>query len=163
MSIDARRVLIVDGFLHDEAIRPWPDGVQRLQTPADAGWIERSLHWPSGGGTERFVALNAAFASDPLLLDVTRPWAGPLLHIACVSTGDATAAHPRIGLRLAPGARLQLVLEHASDGQFERWVNCFVDADVAEGASLELYRLQRHGARTFHTERIDAGSRVTGE
>jgi len=68
VPIDARRVLIVDGFLHDEASRPWPDGVQRLQTPADAGWIERSLHWPTGGGTERFVALNAAFASDPLLL-----------------------------------------------------------------------------------------------
>jgi hypothetical protein len=66
-----RRVRIVDGFLHDEAGRPLPDGVQRLQTPADAGWIERSLHWPTGGGTERFVALNAAFAGDPLLLDVT--------------------------------------------------------------------------------------------
>ena len=156
-AIDAHRVLMLDGFVHDGADGPWPEGVRRLQATDDPAWAERSLHWPAGGGTERFVALNAAFASDPLLLDVQATQGpAPILHVACVATGDATAAHPRVALRLAAGARLQLVLEHASDGQFERWVNCFVDTEVAEGAKLELYRLQRHGTRTFHTERIDA-------
>jgi Fe-S cluster assembly protein SufD len=156
-AIGAPRMLIVDGFVNEEAHGGPLAGVRRLHDAADRNaWRERRPHWPSGGGTERFAALNAAFADDPVLLDV-RATSGPapVLHIACVATGEATAAHPRISVYLAPGAQLRLVLEHASDGQFERWVNCFVDADVAEGATLELYRLQRHGALTFHTERID--------
>ena len=47
------------------------------------------------------------------------------------------------------------MLEHASDGQFERWVNCFVDADVAEGASLGA----RLGTRQCDVE-VEAGERA---
>jgi Fe-S cluster assembly protein SufD len=72
-----------------------------------------------------------------------------------VAAGETTISHPRLGVHLGRNARLRLVLEHASDAAFERWSNGLVDADLADGASLELYRLQRHGARTFHTERIE--------
>jgi Fe-S cluster assembly protein SufD len=154
-TIEAPRLLIVDGFAQPDVTLP--DGVHRLNGAADcATWLERGLHWPAGGGTERFAALNAAFAGDPVLLDVqATSGPAPVLHFACVASDATTTSHPRISVRLAANARLRLVLEHASDAESERWVNCFVDADLAEGAFLELYRLQRHGARTFHTERID--------
>jgi Fe-S cluster assembly protein SufD len=152
-AIDAPRLLLVDGFAQPGVA--WPDGVQGLTGAGARVQLERS-DWPRGGGTERFAALNAAFAGDPVLLDVQATQGpAPLLHVACVASGESTVSHPRLSVRIGANARLRLVLEHASDAGSERWVNCFVDVEIAQAASLELYRLQRHGARTFHTERID--------
>jgi Fe-S cluster assembly protein SufD len=154
-AIAAPRLLIVDGFAQPDL--DWPDGVRRVSNVGDReAVLGREAGSSAAGGMERFAALNAAFAGDPVQLDV-RATSGdaPLLHVAFVATGEATVSHPRLTVRLAAKARLRLVLEHASDATSERWVNALVDADIADGASLELYRLQRHGARTFHTERID--------
>jgi Fe-S cluster assembly protein SufD len=155
-DIGPHRLLIVDGQLVGELDSALPAGVRPLQAGTSVQWLDRSRAWPVGGGTERFAALNAAFALDPIVIDVEAvPDAAPLLHVACVAQAEGRASHPRVSVRIAPGARLQLVLEHTSDARFERWVNAVVEVRVGPGARLDLYRLQRHANRTFHTERVE--------
>jgi Fe-S cluster assembly protein SufD len=156
-DVGGHRLLVVDGQIFGADAAAPPAGLRLLQAKSDpAQWLDRSRTWPAGGGTERFAALNAAFALDPILIDVDAvEGAVPLLHLACVAHAETRASHPRVSVRIAAGARLRLVLEHTSDARAERWVNAVVDVAVGIGAQLDLYRLQRHSHRTFHTERVE--------
>jgi Fe-S cluster assembly protein SufD len=155
-AVGGHRLLVVDGSVESGAA-DLPAGV-RLLSARDAGDLlpDGSHAWPSTGGTARFAALNAAFAPAPIVIDVDAvPDGVPLLHVACVADQEARSSHPRVSIRIAPRARLRLVLEHASDAAAERWANPVIEATVGARGELELYRLQRHGSRTFHTERIE--------
>ena len=116
------------------------------------------LRVPSGGGTERFAALNAALCPDLLVIDVD-PGARPddALHVVLFATGAAAEmTHPRILVRAAAGSVARIILDHRGDDAAERFVNAFVDVEVGPDAALHLYRLQSQGGRSFQIERIDA-------
>jgi Fe-S cluster assembly protein SufD len=161
------RLVLVNGWVRGEAAALDPaTRVQHGAAAFAAAAHSRVVRLPRGGGTERFAALNAALTTDPLLIDVQATVQDAALHVACLSGGPETSmSHPRMILSLAAGARLRLVLEHAGDDGAERWINAAIDAELGAGAVLEVFRLQRQGPRTFHTERIDvrvaAGASVT--
>jgi Fe-S cluster assembly protein SufD len=110
------------------------------------------------GGTERFAALNAAFASHPLLLEMGPNQQGDeVLQLTLLTAGAAPVlASPRIVVRMAPGSRGRLLLEHVDDDASEHFTNAVLDIELGANAQLTVYRLQHQGARAFHVERIEA-------
>jgi Fe-S cluster assembly protein SufD len=110
------------------------------------------------GGTERFAALNAAFSASPLLLEMAAHEQGnEVLQLTLLTTGAGpTLANPRIIVRMAPGSRGRLLLEHADDDAHEHFTNAVLDVELGADAHLTVYRLQHQGARAFHVERIEA-------
>jgi Fe-S cluster assembly protein SufD len=111
-----------------------------------------------GLGTERFAALNSALSITPLLLETA---AGTrrdeLLQVTLATAGPGPAlANPRIVVRMGAGSRARLLIDHVDDGQHEHFTNAVLDVELADGAELHLYRLQRAGVKTFHIERIEA-------
>ncbi len=115
------------------------------------------LRVPTGGGTDRFAALNSAMCADSLVVDIAegaRPEAA--LHISFQASGDSSMSHPRLLVRAARGCSAQVVIHHSGDDAAERFVNSFVEIEAGADSSLRIYRLQAQGARTFFIERIEA-------
>jgi Fe-S cluster assembly protein SufD len=156
-------VVLENGALRDTAstLGTLPHGVRVRtleQVEADGEPLAPLLRVPPGGGTERFVALNAALCPNVVVIDVAtgaRPEAA--LHLAVTVTGTtATMSHPRVVIRAASGSEARIVLHHSGDDAVERFTNSYVDVEVAADAVLHLYRLQAPGAKAFLIERIDA-------
>ena len=156
-------VVIVNGALQPAAstLDSLPEGVRvRTLAQVEGGGepLAPLLRVPAGGGTERFVALNAALCPDVVLIDVdagARP--ATALHVVVAATGASpTMSHPRIVVRVATGSEARIVLHHTGDDAVERFANSYVDVEVAADAVLHLYRLQVQGGRSFLIERIDA-------
>ena len=110
------------------------------------------------GGTERFTALNAAFASNPLLLEMGQnQQSDEVLQLTLLTAGTTPVlASPRIVVRMAPGSRGRLLLEHVDDDASEHFTNAVLDIELGANAQLTVYRLQHQGTRAFHVERIEA-------
>ncbi len=165
------RLVVVNGHLREDLsqLAGLPAGIAvrtLARSHADDGIAATVLRWPTGGGTERFAALNAALSPDPILVDV-----GPgarceaVLHVILAATGPvATMSYPRITLRLGANSLLRVVLHHVGDEAAEHFVAAVTDAELADGATLHCYRIQAAGAKGFHIERFDAvahaGARV---
>lgn len=111
-----------------------------------------------GGGTERFAALNAALTIGPLLLSTAAGQrSDDVVQLSLLTTGTGpTLASPRIAVRMAPGSRARLLIDHVDDGAHEHFTNAVLDIELGAGAHLTLYRLQRQGERAFHVERIES-------
>jgi Fe-S cluster assembly protein SufD len=110
------------------------------------------------GGAERFAALNAALTPGPVRLAMA---AGQqetgLLQLTLLTTGAGpTLASPRIEVRMGAGSRGRLLLEHLDDADHEHFSNAVLDVELGAGAQLTVYRLQHHGDKAFHIERIEA-------
>jgi Fe-S cluster assembly protein SufD len=158
----AHRAVLVNGYLHEAAssLDGLPAGL-RLRSLGRHGAGADTAAWlrvPSGGGTERFAALNAALCGDALLIEAGRTvTTDTVLQLQIDALGDeAVASHPRVLLRLAAGAGLRLVIHYRGDDLVERFVNAVIDVDAGERSELHVYRLQQQGSRSFQIERIEA-------
>jgi Fe-S cluster assembly protein SufD len=112
----------------------------------------------TGGDADRFVALNAALTPGPvrLAMDAGQQDTG-ILQLTLLTTGTGpTLASPRIEVRMGAGSRGRLLLEHLDDGTHEHFSNAVLDVELGAGAHLTVYRLQQHGDKAFHIERIEA-------
>jgi Fe-S cluster assembly protein SufD len=110
------------------------------------------------GGAERFTELNTALSLAPVLLEMPADaTTDDVLEVSLHTTGpDATLASPRLVIRMGPRSRGRLLLDHTDDGRQEHFTNAVVDIELAPGADLTIYRLQRQHDRAFHLERIEA-------
>jgi Fe-S cluster assembly protein SufD len=128
-----------------------------LAAPAAAhqGSLLRPL---TGGGTERFAALNAALTPGPVRLAMDAGQQGTdVLQLTLLTSGSSpTLSSPRIAVRMAAGSRGRLLLEHVDDAAHEHFSNAVLDVELGAGAHLTVYRLQQHGDKAFHIERIEA-------
>jgi len=154
-ALVAKRIVLCNGA----ATQPLPASMAGFAlgtlTPAAADPLLRPL---TGGGTERFAALNAALSTGPLLLSMAaNQHCDELLQLTLLTGGNApTLASPRIVVRMAAGSRGRLLIEHADDGGQEHFTNAVLDVELGVGAQLTVYRLQHQDERAFHIERIDA-------
>ncbi|HET9692832.1 MAG TPA: Fe-S cluster assembly protein SufD [Steroidobacteraceae bacterium] len=121
------------------------------------GADETLLREIGGLGTERFAALNAAFAVEPLLLEMPAGAASTDVLLLTLHTSGAgpTLANPRIVVRMGAGSRGRLMIEHTDDGTSEHFSNAVLDVELAADADLTVYRLHRPGDRAFHIERVE--------
>jgi Fe-S cluster assembly protein SufD len=153
------RVVLVNGTVIDRSDLPAGLRVRTLgEALLDGEPQSALLRVPAGGGTERFAALNVALCADTVVVDIDERAAPEhALHLVLVSSGaEARMAHPRVLIRAARGSTARMVLHHAGDDGAERFVNSFVEVEVATEATLHLYRLQAAGIRSFLIERIEA-------
>jgi Fe-S cluster assembly protein SufD len=113
---------------------------------------------PSGGGTERFAALNVALCPDVLVVDIDEgARLAEALQIDLASSGtERGMSHPRLLIRAAAGSSARIVLRHAGGEDAEHFVNAFVEVEAGPDAELRLYRLQAQGGRGFLVERLEA-------
>ncbi|HTT02202.1 MAG TPA: Fe-S cluster assembly protein SufD [Steroidobacteraceae bacterium] len=118
------------------------------------------------GPDTRFALLNEAFAPDGALIRVPASAAGVArieLVFVSVAAAQAGASHPRVLVRLEPGARLDLIERHLSSGSGSGFVNSAVQVALEAGATLNHYRVQQLGARAvwFDTLSAELASRAT--
>jgi Fe-S cluster assembly protein SufD len=151
---DHLRIVLVDGQLA-------PSLSDAL--PASLRFVTTGTHGIDGAadGDLRWAAVNAAFASGTLELDADGKV--PLrVEVCCVTTLLATAggAHPRLMLRLAPGAQVALVERQLSTPEATALTNVAIDAELGSGAVLRHVRVQTHGAHSqlLETVRVRVGA-----
>ena len=106
-----------------------------------------------------FTALNTAFMPDGAIVhvpkDVTlsRP-----IHLLFIT--DANAAtnvmHPRNLVVAERGSKSTVVESYVSLADAAHFTNAVTEVSVADGATLEHYKVQREGRRAFHVGTIEA-------
>lgn len=155
-ALAPERLVLVNGW--PAAPLPASAGGFTLRTLETGEPGEALLRPLTGGGTERFAALNAALSPAPLLLELPAGrQSDGLLHVSLHTAGaEPTLANPRIVVRLGAGSRGRLLLDHSDEHGVEHFTNSVVDVELADGAELTVYRLQRQGDRAFHVERVQA-------
>lgn len=171
---DHARLVFVDGFLSRELSTPaWPSVARLLEgeaaghtraaalaavpariTPATPS---RPVAVPDRTASMdlRLAGLNAALAQQALCIDLP---AGAVasLEVLFVATADASlaASHPALQVRVASGARLQLVERHLGAGDAATFTNADVQVEVAPQGQLRHTRLQQLGPRSRHFETL---------
>lgn len=107
----------------------------------------------------RFALLNDAFANDAALVSVPEgePQAA-CIEVLFVARTDAAraASYPRLQVKVAKGARLNLIERHISLGSDANFVNAAVDIDVGAGAVATHFRVQQMGARATWIDTLHA-------
>jgi Fe-S cluster assembly protein SufD len=156
------QVMVLNGRLREApgTRREAPAGMRirtLAQALADGEPQSVLLRVPTGGGTERFAALNAALCQDAIVVDIADDARPPgALQLSLQATGDSSMSHPRLLVRVGRGAKAQLVIHHFGDDAAERFVNSYIEIECGPDSTLTVYRQQTQGSRTFHIERVEA-------
>ncbi|MFO1074165.1 MAG: Fe-S cluster assembly protein SufD [Geminicoccaceae bacterium] len=167
----ARRLIFVNGQVAPELchVESLPAGLRASslaraleQDPARVSAILRGIE-----DERAFTALNDAFAGAGSWVEldegVTVEEPLQLLFLTVGRDGPAMA-HPRIVVRLGRGARLRLIESHVALDDAPMLTNLVSQIDLAQGAVLELDRIEQVGAQATHLGksyvRQEAGSRL---
>jgi Fe-S cluster assembly protein SufD len=153
-ALAQHRLVLVNGA----PTGPLPASLAGFSLEAPTAGQQGSLLRPlPGGGTERFAALNAALTPGPVRLTMDVGQQGlDVLQLTLLTTGSSpTLANPRIVVRMAANSRGRLLIEHVDDAAHEHFSNAVLDVELGAGAHLTVYRLQQHGDKAFHIERIE--------
>ncbi len=112
----------------------------------------------AGYENSAFTALNTAFMHDGAIVtvapntDVERP-----IHLLFVA--DATAAkgmmHPRNLVVVGRNAKAIVIESYVSTADAMYFCNPVTEVSVADGATLQHYKMQREGARALHVGTIE--------
>jgi Fe-S cluster assembly protein SufD len=129
------------------AVREWPELLQRSLTQI-AGYQEHA-----------FTALNTAFMLDGAVVHVGKEMeAERPLHLIFVS--DATAArgttHPRVLIVAERHSKATVIESYVSVGEATYFTNAVTEVDVADGATVNHYKIQRESPRAYHVGTIEA-------
>lgn len=106
-----------------------------------------------------FTALNTAFMPDGVVIHVpkdahvSRP-----IHALFVTdaNGAKTVMHPRNLVVVERGARATVMESYVALGDSAYFTNAVTEVSVADGATLEHFKIQREGRRAFHVGTIEA-------
>jgi Fe-S cluster assembly protein SufD len=106
-----------------------------------------------------FTSLNSAFMPDGAVLHVAKDVAvGRPIHLLFIT--DANAAtnvlFPRNLIVAERGARVSVVESYVSLADAAYFTNAVTEVSVADGATVEHYKVQREGRRAFHVGTIEA-------
>jgi Fe-S cluster assembly protein SufD len=107
---------------------------------------------------EPFAALNTAFFRDGAAIQIAdgvvvdRP-----IHILFLSSlhGDPYAMHPRTLISLGKGAKATVVKSYLGPSGGTYLLNAVTTAILADGASLDLTKVQRESPQAFHFESLE--------
>jgi Fe-S cluster assembly protein SufD len=149
-------VVFVDG-VRSEALSHVPAGLDvRVAPLTDAALAERAPALAGAFEGDWFAALNEAGWSEGALLEVGKDTSGGLVHVAFVSTGAgaAVATLPRLLVRAARGATIQLVEEHVGLGEVESFAAPLVEVVLGESARVDHVKIQREALTSHHVARL---------
>ena len=156
----ATRLVFVDGrFRHDlSSAAGLPSGVEVAgladRLAGDPGWIAGRLGRLVDVEANPLAALNTAFLADGAVLRIGRgvEMADPieLVYVTLGREDRATVFHPRTLIVAEPASRAVVVEHHLGYGSGVTLANHVVEVDVAEGATLHHYKVQRESGTAFH-------------
>ncbi len=171
-GVAARRLIFVNGRLVPELSHTGglPEGMaiaslERLaaQQPDRLAALARASEEEGSA----FAWLNAAFWTSGAVVELAegvRPQA-PLQLLFFQDAREQTCmTHPRLVVRLGPGARLHLIESHLGQGDAGQWVNLVSAVELGEGAELvhEVMEAPPRSATLLARSRIQlaAGARL---
>ena len=98
-----------------------------------------------------FAALNTAFIGDGIGISVPAGADAGVINVVYLTTGreQPRATHPRLVISAAPNSRA-IVIETFVGPDTRYLTNTVMEASVAEGASVEHYRLLLEGPEAYH-------------
>lgn len=105
-----------------------------------------------------FTALNTAMMRDGAVLHVAKETEIPApIHILYVTDAAAEGgvSHPRNLLVLEHHAKATVIEQYISLGEARYLTNAVTEAVLAEGATLNHYKLQREGEQAYHVGHIE--------
>jgi Fe-S cluster assembly protein SufD len=152
------RLVFVDGRFAPALSDPLPAGVRAaalgdLLTSRTPEALAEVLPVPADAIDDRVRLLNATFLTDGAHLTVdpdARPEAP--VHVVFVRTGGA--AYARLVVDAGRHSRLALVEHHVTLGEPETFAAPAVEVRVADGASVDHYRVQFEGAKSVSVEDV---------
>jgi Fe-S cluster assembly protein SufD len=121
--------------------------------------LERHLGKLTSMDGQPFTALNTAFLGDGALvvigkeMEIEHP-----VHLLFVT--DATAARttlqPRVLVVAERHSKATVIESYVAMGEASYFMNVVTEADLADGATLHHYRVQRESPRAFHVGTFEA-------
>ena len=100
-----------------------------------------------------FTAINTGLMEDGAVIHVQRgvEVASPI-NLLFLSDGNATggSSHPRVLVVAEPQSRVTIIEQYASAGGSRYFTNAVTEGWVGDGATLNLFRLQREARDAFH-------------
>ena len=115
--------------------------------------LERHLTRVADFEAHAFTALNTAFLRDGAVVHVaTEMVVERPIHLLFVSDANAAkgAAHPRNLIVVDRHAKASVIETYAALGDATYFTNAVTEVVVADGATLNHYKLQRESARAYH-------------
>jgi Fe-S cluster assembly protein SufD len=106
-----------------------------------------------------FTMLNTAFMPDGIVIHVAADVELKTpIHVLFVSDAHAakTVMHPRNLIVVDRNARATVIESYAATSDASYFTNAVTEVSVADGATLEHYKMQREGRRAFHVGTIEA-------
>ena len=100
-----------------------------------------------------FAALNTALAQDGAVVHIPRGAVAPApLHLLFLSDAEATggSCHPRVLVIAEPQSQATIIEQYGSAGGGRYFTNAVTEAWVGDGATLNVFRLQREATDAFH-------------
>lgn len=145
-SIDAIWLVISNGSVDQQLFKAAIDGGIAVSRFSDA---------PAPLVMERPLAdLNAALLQDGLRVRVAGPVAKPV-GILVIDRADASAgvAQSCVEIEVAPGASVEFIEYHASDGDNDHYANSVLSLTVGDAADVKHVRIQNRSIRHVQTGR----------
>ena len=118
-----------------------------------------ALHDPEGAGGDAMIALNAALASDGVVIRMpdgclpSKPI--EIVHVSTVGT-PASAWFTRSVATIGAGAKARLLVSHVGPDGVAYRSNSFVAVDMAEAAEIAFVDLQSEGDAAQHVTTFSA-------
>jgi Fe-S cluster assembly protein SufD len=106
-----------------------------------------------------FTMLNTAFMPDGIVIHVPKDVEVALpIHVLFVSDAHAakTVMHPRNLIVVDRNAKATVIESYAATSDASYFTNAVTEVTVADGATLEHYKIQREGRRAFHVGTVEA-------
>jgi len=158
-------LVFVDGRVDHELsdVRALPPGV-RIEdfthvVEHDSGFLENRLGKIVPAERTAFTALNAAFMDAGAVVRVAPDTdAGAPVHLVFVSGSPECerAYHPRIVIAAGAGARVAVVEHFVGYDDAVYLDNVVTEVEVAEGAAVEHYKVQRASTTAYHVAALQA-------
>lgn len=164
-ALDRYRLVIADGHFQEalsdrEALLA--EGVEIATLAEFLGFegdgVVDVLNPPEGAGNDAMIALNAAFATDGVVIlagegaQPTKP-----IEIVHLTTGGEPAAwFARSVARIGEGARVKLLVSHVGPDEMVTQSNSYVGVHLGRGAEAEIVDLQIEGDATRHVATFEA-------
>jgi Fe-S cluster assembly protein SufD len=105
-----------------------------------------------------FTAINTALMKDGAFLHVAKDTiVDTPIHLLFVADAGAEGgvAYPRNLFLVEQNARATVIEQYATTDDARYLTNAVTEAVIADGATLQHYRLQREGRRAYHTGHVE--------
>ena len=160
-ATDWTELVFVNGVFAPElsAIDRLPDGVRIVDLATawarEPELLERYLTRVAAFEEHAFTALNTAFLRHGAVVHVAKEMVVEKpIHLLFVSDANAAkgAAHPRNLVVVERNAKATLLETYAAVGDATYFTNAVTEVVVAEGATLNHYKVQRESMRAYHVD-----------